>query len=204
MLKQFGAVIVAAAVAVTAATTVAADDTSNNSSPENIGSSRAPTFSGWIIQIAATRTQASALAILRRASAREPKLLANAVPYAEVAVNEGVRCEAPLLFEVQTFPNGRVRLGLTMGPSDQSLRATLYGAASERRDVFRGLQKPMGQQWATIYTRDLLTANQAREMDRDVMHATVSSNWKDFVDKDLPLLTEAVLEIVNRISPQPD
>jgi hypothetical protein len=105
------------------------------------------------------------------------------------------------LFEIKTFSteaynySDRVALGLVIGPADQSVREKLYIGAKDRPKVFRGLVKPMGKQWATIYSRDLLSGTEARNMETDQKIEAVRTAWQRFITSELPDLDAAMLEI---------
>ena len=102
-----------------------------------------------------------------------------------------------LLFEVKTYlaKPGRVNVSLIIGPGDQAFRKALYEAASARSDMFVGLVKPMGVKWATIFSRDLLTAEQAATMSAEGQANNLRQSWSHFQDDALRKLTDVVLEM---------
>jgi hypothetical protein len=101
-----------------------------------------------------------------------------------------------LLFEVKTYNNsGRVNLALVLGPAEAASRAALYEAARKRPDVFTGLVKPMGQTWSTIYSRDLITNEQARDLSFAALGFNVQAAWGDFQGQHLQAIINAILEI---------
>lgn len=105
-----------------------------------------------------------------------------------------------LLFEIKTWSSGsyadRLIVALISGPAPAEIRERLYAEAAARSDLFRGLVKPMGKQYATIYMRELLTPMAAKEMDRDQKAAAIEQGWSTFLKEELPSLTRAVLSIV--------
>lgn len=102
-----------------------------------------------------------------------------------------------LLFEAKIFSYapGRVNVALILGPGDAAMRSKVYQAAAAQRKIFSGLVKPMGEQWATIYSRDLLTSAQAKGLSFEDQWAKVELAWRDFEKNTLGPLTDAVLSI---------
>jgi hypothetical protein len=113
---------------------------------------------------------------------------------------EWTRTGRNLIFEIKAWDTKRVAIFLVSGPADPIVRKHLYERALARPDLFRGLVKPMGAKWATIYMRDLLTAVAAKNMEQDEITAAVRSSWDAFVVDDLPRLTEAVIAISNDVA----
>lgn len=106
-----------------------------------------------------------------------------------------------LLFEVKSYANkpGRLNISLIIGPGDDGYRSALYTAAQARKELFVGLVKPMGRLWATIFSRDLLTAEAAVSMATDAQVTNLRLAWSDFQATTLPRLIETVLEIDDAI-----
>lgn len=102
-----------------------------------------------------------------------------------------------LLFEIKTYPNapGRVNVSLIVGPGDAVIRTKVYEAVDSKRHLFKGLVKPMGVQWATVFSRDLLTSNQAKGQTFDAQELNVRMAWSDFQGGQLGSLINAILEI---------
>jgi hypothetical protein len=102
-----------------------------------------------------------------------------------------------ILFEAKIYADkpGRVNISLILGPAAAGEREFFYNAARGRSELFSGLVKPMGQKWAAIYSRDLLTAPQARSMAYEAQATNVSLAWSDFQGTVLPDLISAILEI---------
>lgn len=103
------------------------------------------------------------------------------------------------VFEVKTYTSEayayRVSIALIVGPAPEGIRERLYKGARDRPDLFKGLVKPMGAKFATIYGRDLLSHAAGKLMDEEQRAAVIQETWKTFQEEDLPALTKAVLEI---------
>lgn len=103
------------------------------------------------------------------------------------------------VFEVKTYTSEayayRVSIALIVGPAPDGIRERLYKGARDRPDLFKGLVKPMGAKFATIYGRDLLSHAAGKLMDEEQRAAVIQETWKTFQEEDLPALTKAVLEI---------
>lgn len=99
-----------------------------------------------------------------------------------------------LLFEVKTYPNkpGRVNVSLIIGPGPQYARQAIYELAKGSPDLFVGLVKPMGAKWATIFSRDLLSAERAATMSTEQQANNLRLAWSDFQGSTMPALIEAV------------
>ncbi len=102
-----------------------------------------------------------------------------------------------LLFEIKTYPNspGRVNVSLIVGPGDADTRTRIYKAAQSKPHLFKGLVKPMGVQWATVFSRDLLTSNEAKGQTFEAQEFNVRIAWSDFQGGQLDSLIKAILEI---------
>jgi hypothetical protein len=103
-----------------------------------------------------------------------------------------------LLFEIKTFNSDGMRnsvnLSLILGPAPKQLRESIYDGAQRRK--FKGLVKPMGEKWSTIFSRKLLSEVQGVKLDFVAKRAAIESSWALVLEEDLPKLSEAVLEIV--------
>ena len=53
----------------------------------------------------------------------------------------------------------------------------------------------MGAKWATIFSRDLITAERAATMSAEAQAANLRLAWSDFQEGTLPQLAEAILEL---------
>jgi hypothetical protein len=106
-----------------------------------------------------------------------------------------------LIFETKAWTIGpyadRTIISLVSGPAPSEIREKIYVEASARSDLFRGLVKPMGKQYATIYMRELLTPVAAKNMDHDEKAAAIQAGWAAFIKDDLPRLVAAISEIVS-------
>jgi PD-(D/E)XK nuclease superfamily len=111
-----------------------------------------------------------------------------------------IRTGRNLVFEIKAWSSGpyadRVILSLVSGPARQETREKLYAGAVQQADVFRGLVKPMGKQFSTIYLRELLNHTAAKTMNRDEKTATINQNWDDFLARDFSRLDEAIQSFV--------
>ena len=107
-----------------------------------------------------------------------------------------------ILFEGKTFPYapGRVNIALILGPGDPAMRSAVYQAAAIQPKLFTGLVKPMGAQWATIFSRDLLTFPQAKGLTFEAQASSVGLSWSDFQGKTLQLLIDTVLAIDEKLA----
>ena len=107
-----------------------------------------------------------------------------------------------LLFEVKAYPNkpGRLNISLIIGPGDPAYRRALYEAAGAQPQLFVGRVKSMGEKWATIFSRDLLTVERAAGMSADVQANVAGLAWSDFQGQTLGPLVDAVLAIDRAIA----
>jgi hypothetical protein len=106
-----------------------------------------------------------------------------------------------LIFEIKSWTVGpyadRVIISLVSGPAPGEIREKIYAEATARSDLFRGLVKPMGKQYATIYMRELLTPAAAKNMDHDEKAAAIEAGCTAFIKDDLPRLVAAISAILN-------
>jgi hypothetical protein len=102
-----------------------------------------------------------------------------------------------LLFECKTFNGapGRVNVSLILGLGDPAMRKQAYERALAQPQLFIGLVKPMGQQWVTIFSRDLLTSTVAQTLTFEQQVNNVSLAWSDFQGTQLKSLTETIVAI---------
>jgi hypothetical protein len=132
------------------------------------------------------------------------------IPESWTAIPELNRCNAwtrsgrNVLFEIKTWNAGayadRVIIALISGPAPDELRERIYAGAMARSDLFKGIVKPMGRQFATIYMRELLRPAIATHMDMEQKTAAIQDGWQSFTNEDLPRLTTAVPEIANPVT----
>ena len=120
-----------------------------------------------------------------------------------------IRCrdEAPwtatkrgLLFEVKmNGDSGRVTVALLIGPIDVERRTAIYKMASDMKSVFRGISKPMGEKYSTIFSRELLSSALAEKLYFDQQCANAGLAWSEFAATELPQLIKSVEEIVAKL-----
>lgn len=109
------------------------------------------------------------------------------------------------LFEIKTLNVGasnfaeRVNVALVVGPANAEVREALYKGALARPMIFKGLAKPMGKQYSTVFSRDLLTAAASKDLEWEQKVGAVTAGWKEFVENDLPALRDSILEIAKSI-----
>jgi hypothetical protein len=75
------------------------------------------------------------------------------------------------------------------------IRERLYLGAQKRPGVFKGIVKPMGKIWTTVYSRDLLTAAEGSKMELEQKGEALKAAWQAFLKEDLPAIEKAVIEI---------
>jgi hypothetical protein len=98
-----------------------------------------------------------------------------------------------LLFELRAHSSSeRINISLILGPSEDAFRKHIYSEASKEHAIFIGLTKPMGLRTSTIYTRDLLSARAAENMDEAEKNEALEAEWRKFVDGDLLSLKTAI------------
>jgi len=105
-----------------------------------------------------------------------------------------------VLFEIKSFKtegefSDRILLSLILGPSELSLRRYFFDSVQARREVFVNAGKSIGQSWVTIFSRELLSPTAAESMDDLQKQTAIADNWHDFVNGELPRLTDAACEI---------
>jgi hypothetical protein len=99
-----------------------------------------------------------------------------------------------VLFEIKSFSDSdRLIATLILGACDPEFRTHLYKIASAQTQLFRGVVKPMGKQYSTIYSRELLSAVAAKSMNAEQKHEAILTSWKEFT-ADFSKLTEEVLK----------
>lgn len=111
--------------------------------------------------------------------------------------NKWSRTGRGLLFEVKTYPAspGRVNVSLIIGPCEPPIRRSIYDYALARPGTFPGIVKPMGVQWATIFSRDLLTAAQAAQLSFEAQANNAALARSDFQGSQLPALLTSILSL---------
>lgn len=103
-----------------------------------------------------------------------------------------------LVFEVKAYRDSdRINLSLISGPADSDIRKKIYSLANENPKVFKGLVKPMGAKWATVYARNLLTAKEADGMEQlEEKETKIKAIWTEFLVQDLPELKRLLKSLV--------
>lgn len=102
-----------------------------------------------------------------------------------------------LLFEIKVnTATGRVTVALIVGPIDRNLRSQIYRMASNNGSIFKGISKPMGKLYSTIFSRELLSSALANRLDFEQQCTHTTLAWSDFKETELPALLEAVEDIV--------
>jgi hypothetical protein len=107
-----------------------------------------------------------------------------------------------ILFEAKTYPDkpGRVNISLVLGPGNADTRSRVYKAAAGQPKIFSGLVKGMGAKWVTIFSRDLLTSVQAKDLTFEAQSLNVGLGWSDFQAQSLMALISAVLAIDKQLA----
>jgi len=80
------------------------------------------------------------------------------------------------------------------------MRSSVYQAAASQPRLFTGLVKPMGAQWATIFSRDLLKPTQAKGLTFETQEHNVGLGWSDFQGQTLQQLIDAILTIDQQLT----
>lgn len=105
-----------------------------------------------------------------------------------------------VLFEIKSFKSegeysDRILLSLVLGPCEVGLRRSIFDEVHKRRDIFVNPNRSIGQSWVTIFSRELLSAVAAENMDETEKHQTIRSNLESFKEVNLDPLVEAVYDI---------
>ncbi len=72
--------------------------------------------------------------------------------------------------------------------------------ATANPQLFKGLVKPMGAQWSSIFSRDFLTATQAKGLSFEAQEDNVRLAWSDFQGEQLGALIKGVLDIDQQLA----
>jgi hypothetical protein len=110
--------------------------------------------------------------------------------------DEWTRTGRNLLFEAKSTGSDRIVLALVLGPCDAPLRQHIRAAALADPGTFIGASRKPGRKWVTIFSRELLGAAAAGEMEDEEKATAVGAAWEDFCARDLPRLRDEVLRIV--------
>jgi hypothetical protein len=112
-----------------------------------------------------------------------------------------------LVFEIKPSKNengdftGRVQISLILGPSDQALREHFYKGARSQPTIFPGCTSALGKHHATIFAKELLSANAAKAMDEEERVAALRASLLTFVDDDLPRISDALISLSGSAPP---
>lgn len=102
-----------------------------------------------------------------------------------------------LLFEIKTYKGrrGRVNLSLILGPCEPDVRLAIFNMATENREIFVGCSKSIGAQYATLFSRDLMTAELAATLpDAEQLRIALKA-LDDFLENDLTAISEAIAKL---------
>jgi len=101
-----------------------------------------------------------------------------------------------LLFEFRNRPDS-LRLHLVIGPGDPSVRKTLFDLSRSKPDLFKGeaIKSVLGQKWQTIWVRTFISRKDYEEDEAEDLAKKVRQAWERFVERDLPVLKQAIEEI---------
>lgn len=106
-------------------------------------------------------------------------------------VGEGwVRSRRMLLFEIENYADV-VRVKLIVGPGPADVRSRLTSLA-ERSPVLN-ITGRRGTKWQTLYSRTLIAAKQAAELETEELQLRIRRYWEDFVIQDLPRINSELL-----------
>lgn len=111
--------------------------------------------------------------------------------------NKWTRSGHTMLFEIK-FSSGarasdRVIVQLIIGPAPAGVRIKYYNYAKERSDIFRGLVKPMGEHWSSIYIREILSKVESEHMTYLEKVETTTARLEEFLNGDFVSLTHSII-----------
>lgn len=128
-----------------------------------------------------------------------PASWTDVVAFNSCPMTEWTRTGRNLLWEVKNPTEDRVSVALILGPAVPELRQKIYQAALTRPEIFQGLVKPMGRQWATIFTSDLLSPNAVRDLEGPEKIELLRKRLNEFIEHQLPSINVALVEIGSSI-----
>ena len=112
-------------------------------------------------------------------------------------VTEWTKTGRSLLFEIKASEEGRMTVALVLGSSTiDGLRERIYLEATKNKDLFVGLVKPIGKKYSTIFSIELMTTMDALDMSREEQVEAIGVAWQNFLDRNLPALTTAILALL--------
>ncbi len=105
-----------------------------------------------------------------------------------------------LLFEIKTYTGkpGRVNLSLILGPCEPDARLAIFNMATENREIFVGCSKSIGAQYATLFSRELMTAELAGTLPEAEQLRIALKALDDFLENDLAAISNAITKLDSR------
>lgn len=101
-----------------------------------------------------------------------------------------------LLFEIKmNSDNGRVGVSLVIGPIDVIMKHNIHKFALERKKIFKGISKTIGEKYCTIYSHEILSPAVAQSLDFEQQCTAAGLGWSEFQASELPRVIEAINEI---------
>lgn len=107
-----------------------------------------------------------------------------------------------LLFEIKTYKGkrGRVNLSLVLGPCEPDARHAIFNMATENREIFVGCSKSIGAQYATLFSRELMTAELAVTLPEAEQLRTALKALDDFLENDLTAISDAIAALDSKLA----
>ena len=108
-------------------------------------------------------------------------------------------------FEIKSFKSeannfsDRISLALILGPSEENLRRFLFDRIKKEPNVFIRAGNAIGQDWVTVYRRELITKGESEKLTTEQKNTTLLERWESFLSTDLPRLTEAMARIAAEV-----
>jgi len=99
-----------------------------------------------------------------------------------------------LVFEFDNAPN-RLSLKLIIGPGPQAVRKGIHEALKQKPKLFDQVSGSTYRRFKTVYKKTLLTRPEYEEGDWDTLEEKVRRRWRQFLDRDLPQIRQAVGEM---------
>jgi len=110
-----------------------------------------------------------------------------------------------LIFEIKSLKTDesgsrdKIQLSLILGASDEGLRQYLFRRMQSDPKTFSGIGKTMGQLWAMVFKRELLSRNSAMRMDDDEKRNAVRESFEGFLKAEFVSVTGAVVKICSEV-----
>ncbi len=96
-----------------------------------------------------------------------------------------------LLFEFNNRKD-QLKLNLYIGPGPKETRQKLLNMALSDKGIFKPASKTLNDKWNSIFSRKFLSSNDYEDIRENQLEQKIKLKWKDFVGKELPLITKAV------------